>query len=200
MDSFTIFPDKTIIDAGIVSKEFLHLGVKTFVEACRYVHQMPYGYNSDRDDLMILFKEEKGTCTTKHSVIGTLAKELDLTVNKTIAIYAMTEAIVTGTDRILERYGLPYVPMIHCFLAHDRYRVDLTEGNHNGKNRFIEVFLHTEQVMPNIAGKDEYLLYRKALTDSISVREELNGVDIKTVLHAREEGLALLKANISGCL
>ena len=101
MDSFTIFPDKTIIEAGIVSKEFLHLGVKTFVEACRYVHQIPYGYNSDRDDLMILFK-------------------------------------------------------------------------------------------------DEYLLYRKALTDSISVREELSGVDIKTVLHAREEGLALLKANISG--
>jgi len=197
MDSFTIFPDKTIIDAGIVSRELLNLGVTTFVEACRYIHRMPYGYNTDRDDLMILFKEEKGTCTTKHSVIGALAKELDLPVNKTIAIYAMTEAIVTGTDRILEKYDLPYVPMIHCFLAYDTYRVDLTEGNHNGKNRSIEVFLHTEQVIPNIAGKDEYLLYRKALTDSILAREELNGVDIKTLLHAREEGLALLKVNIS---
>ena len=109
----------------------------------------------------------------------------------------MTEAIVTGSDRILEKYGLPYVPMAHCFLSYDTYRVDLTEGNHNGKNRSIEVFLHTEQVIPNIAGKDEYLLYRKALTDSILAWEELNGVDIKTLLHAREEGLALLKVNIS---
>ena len=197
MDSLTIFPGKPIIDAGIVSREFLHLGVETFVEACRYVHRMPYGYNSDRDDLMIFFKEEKGTCTTKHSVIGTLAKELDLPVSKTIGIYAMTEAIVTGSDRILEKYGLPYVPMAHCFLSYDTYRVDLTEGNHNGKNRSIEVFLHTQQVIPNISEKDEYLLYRKALTDSILAREELNGVDIKTVLHAREEGSALLKANIS---
>jgi hypothetical protein len=196
MDSLTMLSDKPIIDAGIVSREFLHRGVASFVGACRYVYRMPYGYNSDRDDLMILFKEAKGSCTTKHSVIGTLAQELDLPVNKTIAIYAMTEAIVTGTDRILEKYGLPYVPMIHCFLAYDRYRVDLTEGNHNGKNQPIGEFLHTQQVVSNISGKEEYLIYRKTLTDSILAREELNGADIKTILHAREEGLALLKANI----
>jgi hypothetical protein len=196
VDSFTIFPDKILTDAGAVSRAFLGIGVRTFVEACRYVHRMPYGYNSNRDDLMALFKENKGTCTTKHSVIGTLAEESGLSVKKTIGIYAMTEVIVTGTDRILKKYGLPYVPMIHCFLAFDRYRVDLTEGNHNGKNRSLEVFLHTEQVIPDISGKDEYLIYRRAVTDSILARKELSGVAIKTVLHAREEGLALLKANI----
>ena len=93
---------------------FLRLGIRAFWMP-PYVHELPYGYNSDRDDLMILFKEKMGTCTTKHAVIATLAAELGLAITKSVGVYAMTEAIVTGTDKILAEYGLPYVPMIHCF-------------------------------------------------------------------------------------
>ena len=197
MDNLTVFPDTPIAGPGLMSEKFLALGVNTFHEACQYVHDLPYGYNSDRDDLLILFKEDLGTCTTKHAVIGTLAAELDIPIEKEIGIYRMTEKIVTGTDAILEKYGLPYVPMLHCFLVYDRYRVDLTEGNNNGKNCAINEFLCTEKVIPNITGKAEYLIYRKALKERILALEELQGIDMKRILHAREEGLALLKANIS---
>ncbi len=146
---------------------------------------------------MILFKENKGTCTTKHAVIATLAQELDLPIVKSVGIYAMTEEIVTGTDKILTKYRLPYVPMIHCFLVYGEYRVDLSEGNNNGKNRPIEDFLFTEQVEPNISAKDEYLLYRRALKDHILKQKELKEVDIQQILHAREEGLKQLKRNIN---
>ncbi|HSO19793.1 MAG TPA: hypothetical protein VLT88_10065, partial [Desulfosarcina sp.] len=77
---------------------FTDLGIGTFHEACRWVHRRPYGYNADRDDLMILFKENKGSCTTKHAVIATLASELDLAVHKKVGLYAMTEALVTGSQ------------------------------------------------------------------------------------------------------
>jgi hypothetical protein len=40
------------------------------------------------------------------------------------------------------------------------------------------------------------MIYRKALSQFILKRAELKGVDIKRILHAREEGLKLLKANI----
>jgi len=134
MDKFTVFPDKSLSKKGIISAKFLSLGIKSLIEACRYVQELPYGYNTDRDDLMILFKEKKGTCTTKHAVIASLAHELNLSIEKSIGIYAMTEKIVTGTHKILRKYNLPYVPMIHCFLVYGEYRVDLSEGNHNGKN------------------------------------------------------------------
>jgi hypothetical protein len=196
MDNISVLQDATISDAGVISQEFLSIGINTFIGACDHVHRMPYGYNSNRDDLMILFKEGKGTCTTKHAVIGTLALELDLPVFKTIGIYAMTEVIVTGTASILSKYRLPYIPMTHCYLSYEDRRVDLTEGNNNGKNRSIEDFLYVEKVIPHITGKHEYLLYRKALTESIIARDELHGVAVKTILHAREEGLSLLKANI----
>ena len=196
MDNLIVFPDKVITKAGIISAEFQSMGIRSFLEACRYVNALPYGYNSDRDDLMILFKEKMGTCTTKHAVIATLAAELGLAIPKGVGIYAMTEAIVTGTDKILAEYGLAYVPMIHCFLEYGNYRVDLTEGNRNGKNRPIDDFLYTDRVAATISAKDEYMIYRRALNEVILKRDELKGVDIKHILHAREEGLKLLKANL----
>ncbi|MBD3412900.1 MAG: hypothetical protein GF421_00515 [Candidatus Aminicenantes bacterium] len=196
MDKLTVFPDKSLYKAGVISAEFLSLGIKSFIQACQYVHKLPYGYNSHRDDLMILFKENKGTCTTKHAVIATLGEELDLPVEKSIGIYAMTQKIVTGTDEILENFHLPYVPMIHCFLVYHQYQVDLTEGNNNGKNRSIEKFLYTQKVVPNISAKDEYLLYRNALKDYILSRKEMKGVEMAQILRAREQGLQLLKKNI----
>jgi hypothetical protein len=196
MDGFSVFPDTRITAAGPISKTFLDMGIRGFQEACGYVHGLPYGYNSDRDDLMILFKEKMGTCSTKHAVIASLAAELGLPISRGVGIYPMTEAIVTGTDRILAEYGLPYVPMIHCFLEYENYRVDLTEGNRNGKNRPIDDFLYTDRVAATISAKDEYMIYRKALSDVILKRPELEGVDIKRILHAREEGLKLLKANL----
>ena len=82
MDKLTVFPEKTISDEGVISVKFLSLGVKSFHDACRYVHALQYGYNTDRDDLTILFKENMGTCTTKHAVIATLAEELNLPIEK----------------------------------------------------------------------------------------------------------------------
>ena len=197
MDTYDILPEADIGDSGAISKGFLQRGVTGFIGACRYVHQLPYGYNSDRDDLLILFREGRGSCTTKHSVIATLAEELVLPVAKNIGIYRMTEDLVTGTSEILEGFSLPYVPMVHCFLAFREYRVDLTEGNDNGKNRPIDRLLHTEAVIPNISAKDEYLLYRKALKERILPREELKGVDIKRILQAREQGIKLLRSKVS---
>lgn len=197
MNPYTGFPQVAIAHAGSISRTFLGLGIKEFQDACRYVHELPYGYNSNRDDLMILFKENRGSCTTKHAVIATLAAELGLDIAKHIGIYAMTEPIVTGTQKILDHYDLPYIPMVHCFLVYGDERVDLSEGNQNGKNGPIDNFLYTAAVAANISGKDEYLLYRKALKEKIMTRSELKGASLKVVLKAREDGLALLKANIA---
>lgn len=197
MDAHTLLPDAPIEAKGPVSAEFRRRDLASFHAACAFVHQLPYGYNSDRDDLFILFKEGMGSCTTKHAVIATLAEELGLAVKKNIGIYPMTEQIVTGAQAILARYGLPFIPMVHCFLAGDTYRVDLTEGNNNGKNTPIDDFLHTEAVIPNISAKDEYLLYRRGLKALLASANALRGLEIKTLLHAREEGIILLRSKVS---
>jgi len=196
MDSFDYLPDVKITPVGAISKKFLDLGITSFKEACLYVHDMDYGYNSNKDDKMILFKEMKGSCTTKHGVIATLAEELNIPLYKKLGIYRMTEAIVTGTDAILREHDVPYVPMIHCFLTYDKYRFDLTEGNTNGKNTSIEKFIHDEKVIPFITVKDEYLLFLKVLKEKVLPSKEMKGKERRIVLKAREEAIKLLKANI----
>ena len=197
MDKYSVFPNPPIDKRGIISERFINLNIKTFWDACSYVHTLSYGYNSTTDDILILFKENLGSCTTKHAVIATLAEELDISVYKMVGIYAMNEEIVTGTRRILEKYRLPYLPMIHCFLIYESYRVDLTEGNNNGKNRALEEFLFTKKVIPNLSEKDEYLLYKTVLKNNILLRKEMEGIKIIDILHARTEGIILLRSKIS---
>lgn len=86
MNAFVILPDVDIRYAGANSQEFLQKGITGFIDACPYVHQLAYGYNSDREDLLILFREGRGSCTTKHAVIATLTEESALPIVKTIGI------------------------------------------------------------------------------------------------------------------
>lgn len=196
MESYTIFPNPRIMKKGEASETFLGLKIMEFWEACSYVHRLPYGYNSTRDDVSILFKEGFGSCTTKHAVIATLAEELAIPVYKYVGIYAMDEGIVTGTARILSKFHLPYLPMNHCFLQYQSHSVDLTEGNQNGKNHPIGRFLYIEKVIPNISEKSEYLLYKKAVENDILKREEMKGVSVRDILSARSDGIVLLRSKI----
>lgn len=111
MDAIDVFPDAAVTDAGPVSQAFLARGLTTFITACRHVHQMPYGTNSTREDPLILFRENRGSCTTKHLAVGLLAEELHFRIDKHIGIYAMNEALVTGAGRIAADYGLLKVNM-----------------------------------------------------------------------------------------
>jgi hypothetical protein len=194
MDSYNYLPNTEIRHVGILSKKFLELGITSFRAACDYVHNIEYGYNSDYDDKMIFFKEKKGSCTSKHAVIAGLAEELNIPLYKYVGIYKFTEEISSRANNILEKYNLPYVPMLHCFLVYKDYRFDLTEGNNNGKKKAIEKFIHIEKVDPFISRKDEYRIFRKVLKEKIV--SSLKDIKERNLLKAREESIALLKNNI----
>lgn len=195
MDSYLKLPDAEINPKGELSRKFLELGIKTFKEASNYVHNIEYGYNTNYDDKFIFFKEKKGSCTSKHAVIAGLAEELKIPLYKHVGVYKFTEEISTGTEEILKKYKIPYVPMIHCFLVYRDNRFDLTEGNCNGKNTSIEEFIHEEKVDPFITTKDEYLLFKKVLKERILPSNEMEGIKERTLLKAREEAIILIKEN-----
>lgn len=196
MDSYDNLPNTEIIPIGEISKIFLNLGVRSFKEACEYVHNMEYGYNTTYKDRLILFTEKMGTCTTKHAIIAGLAEELDIPLYKHVGIYKFTEEISTDANDILKKYNIPYVPMAHCFLVYKEFSFDLTEGNCNGKNTTIENFIHEEKVDPFISRKDEYLLYKQVLKEKILPSREMEGIKERSLLKAREESIILLKKNV----
>ena len=193
MDSYDKLPDAKIKPVGEMSKNFLDLGIKSFKQACEYVHNIEYGYNSNYDDKLIFFKENKGTCTSKHAVIAGLAEELNIPLYKYIGIYKLTEEISTGTNEILKKYEIPYIPMVHCFLVYGDSRFDLTEGNYNGKNTTIDELIYEDKVDPFISRKDEYLLFKKALKNKILPSKEMEEIEERNLLKARAEAIILLK-------
>jgi len=193
MDSYDKLPNAGINPVGKLSIKFLDLGIKTFREACDYVHKIDYGYNTNYEDKMIFFKENKGTCTTKHAVIAGLAQELEIPLYKHICVYKFTEEITTGVNEILKKYEIPYIPMVHCFLVYKDYRFDLTEGNHNGKKKPIDDCIHTERVDSFICSKDEYLLFKMVLKEKILPSKEKEGITEKILLKARAKSLNLLR-------
>lgn len=194
MEPIAVLPEAVIPVSGPITSAFAALGLTGFRQACRWVQELPYGYNADRDDPLALFRERQGTCTTKHGTIAALAAELRLPVEKRLGIYALSEEIVTGAGAILARHGLPWLPLTHCFLTSGAHRVDLTEGNRNGKNRPLEEFLLVRAVPPFFSEKEEYLWYRGALPGVVLARPEWKGIGLERVLHARQEALALLRA------
>ncbi|QEE16752.1 hypothetical protein DSAG12_02582 [Promethearchaeum syntrophicum] len=196
MDSYELLPHLDITPSGEICSKFLGMNIKTFQEACNYVHNLDYGYNSDTDDRWILFKELKGSCTPKHGVIAGLAEELQIPLYKNVGIYKFTEKIVKGAQKIIEKYKIPFIPMVHCFLEYNNYRFDLTEGNDNGKETSIEEFMHKEQVEPFISRKNEYLLYRRVLEEKLLLSPEFAGISLKIILKAREEAILLLHEKV----
>jgi hypothetical protein len=196
MDSYSNLPEVEIVPNGEISNKFLELGIKSFRTACEYVHGTEYGYNTDYDDTMIFFKENKGTCTTKHAIIAGLAEELNIPLYKHVGVYRFTEAISRGANKILRKYGVPYIPMAHCFLVYKDFRFDLTEGNCNGKDTTIEEFIYEQKVDPFISRKEEYLLLKKVIKEEILTSKEMEGIKERILLKAREEAIILLKENL----
>ena len=67
MNHLKVLPDKSLENLGVISNKFLCLGINSFLAACRYVHELPYGYNTNRDDLMILLSLERAYSETERN-------------------------------------------------------------------------------------------------------------------------------------
>jgi hypothetical protein len=149
MNSIYSFPDAAIETPGRISRKFSSLNINSLHEACFWVKDLPYGYNSKTDDSIIIFDENKGTCSTKHGVIAELAEELHIPLYKYICFYKLDVNIVEGIEKILDAYGLKYIPQTHCILGINSIFVDLTEGNCHGKKKDITDLDLFIKILPN---------------------------------------------------
>lgn len=176
MNEIKQLPNKEINGSGSISKKFIELGVDDFHHACRWVKDLPYGYNSNHDDPLIIFMERRGICTTKHGAIAMLAQEIGLNVHKMLGFYKLNEQIVSGTGKILDKYGLNYIPQIHCFLSFQMNFVDLTEDNCHGKNKQPDEFDAIFRVRPDLSEMEELEYYKLGLEYYLLSDEKLSNL------------------------
>jgi len=187
MHPIETLPNVTLQPRGLVSERYLQQGLQTFHEACQWTKALPYGTNFNNEDSLILFEEGHGTCTTKHGAIARLAQEHNLPIHKHLGFYRLNDEMVTGITPLLAPYGLEFIPQIHCFLVYENYRVDLTEGNCNGKNKTIEDYDFVVQVPPDLSREQhqayylEYLRRYAAMSPLLAVLSEATVMDLLAV-------------------
>ena len=97
---------------GVVSNEFLKLGIQDFKSACKFISLLPYKRNKNKENILCVFEDNAGTCSTKHSVLRKLALENNKPEIKLIlGIFKMDANYAPKIQKTLQ---------LNNFLVHDK--------------------------------------------------------------------------------
>src|SRR6218665_3494196 len=103
-------PDFNIQPKGKISQEFLKRNIETFHKATEYIQSLHYGRNSNKDKLETIFKDIKGTCSTKHAVLKKLANENEfINIKLILGIFKMKAENTPKISKTLKNYNLDYI-------------------------------------------------------------------------------------------
>lgn len=148
---------------GPIAEQFLQISVSNFREAARYVSELPYGRNSNAADPLIVLKERRGTCSTKHALLRRLAIEQKADVSLILGIYEMNARNTPGIGAVLEQHNLVSLPEAHCFLRANENRIDVTHSMDSVKPEAGIHFLYEEEIEPDQAGAYKQNLHQRFL-------------------------------------
>jgi len=122
-------PNPNLLVDKFISQKFLSLDCTSFYEAIQFVHHLPYGRTSKADCLLVL-AEMWGTCSTKHSLIAELARELNIrSIQLYAGIFTMSAINTPKIANILKEHGLDGIPEAHCYLEFNQNSFDITFSN-----------------------------------------------------------------------
>lgn len=116
-----------------------------------FIRQLPYGRNLNREDLSLVIKENKGTCSSKHAFLKKVADLNNVkNVKLILGIYKMNYLNTPKIGSLITDNGLEYIPEAHCYLKLNNQRIDITNNNSNFDNIkndiLVEVEIAPEQV------------------------------------------------------
>jgi hypothetical protein len=114
-------------DKGKLSSAILKLGFKEFLPFAEYICSLHYGRITYSQNIMAVIHERKGTCSSKHLLLASLAHECGYTdIHLMVGIYKMSEKNTPGVGQVLQNAGLEYIPEAHAYLDCQGKRFDFT--------------------------------------------------------------------------
>jgi hypothetical protein len=112
-----------------LTQRLLELGITNWDDTLIHVRNIPYGRNSNREDLSLVLKENKGSCSSKHAFLKEITIQNNIpNVQLIIGIYKMNESN-TKIGTILSENAIDYIPEAHCYLNINGERLDYTTGS-----------------------------------------------------------------------
>ncbi len=121
------YPDFEIKSKGKISEEFLKNGISTFRQAAIFIQNLPYGRNSNKNDLATLFTDHCGTCSTKHAILKLLADENNFAdIILICGLFRMNGRNTPQVLSTLSKHGLKFIPEAHNYLKYKNQILDFT--------------------------------------------------------------------------
>lgn len=170
-----------------ICASFYNLGIESFWEAIEYVHQLPYGRTADRSNLQQVLTEQKGTCSTKHALLASLAEELNIPLKLNLGCFLFTQETRPSLTPILKKYNINAIIDAHCYLKYENNFLDVTFPDSNLFNSSLKA-LQEEVINPQQIGKYKIEYHQSFIFDWVKK-------DIPTfqkLWKAREEWIASL--------
>jgi hypothetical protein len=189
MDSWNVLDPVVLRPAGNISASFIQTGALDYRAAARFVSRLRYGRNSLAHDPLVVLRESRGTCSTKHALLRRLAMEQNLEVALVVGIYEMNAQNTPGIGGVLERYALASLPEAHCYLRFRGKRIDVT--GENGSPRELRFFLE-EDIVPEQIGEYKVAFHREFLQRWIAEGNVPGRWDMEELWQIREECIAAL--------
>lgn len=167
-DSFAMNNFRIQKHRGIVSEEFLNKNIADFDAACRYVSLLPYKRNKDKSNILCVFNDKGGTCSTKHTVLRKLALEHDQRdIKLVMGIFKMDAEYTGKIKNTLERFNLKYIPEAHNYLKIEEKYHDFTRKDSIYDDFKNKILLEKEIEYDEIT-EEKVLFHKKFLEEWIA--------------------------------
>lgn len=179
--------------SGAVSNNFLDSNITDFQSACEFIAQLPYKRNLQKEDVMCVFKDNGGTCSTKHAVLRKLAMEQNqLNVKLTLGIFKMDAIYSSKIQATLEKHQLAYIPEAHNYLKIGTEYFDFTTPNSNYESFQSNILVEQEIEYNEITAKK--VAIHKAFLEAWKISEKID-YSLSEIWQIREQCISDLQGN-----
>jgi hypothetical protein len=176
---------------GAVSNKFIALNCTDFQSACAFVAKLSYKRNLQKEDILCVFNDFGGTCSTKHAVLRKLAIEHNqLDVKLMLGIFKMDAIYSPKIQATLEKHQLAYIPEAHNYLKIETEYFDFTTPNANYESFESKILVEQEIEYDEIT--TEKVAIHKAFLEGWLITEKID-YSLSDIWQIREKCIADLQ-------
>ncbi|MFM2223925.1 MAG: hypothetical protein RJA07_127 [Bacteroidota bacterium] len=171
---------------GKISTAFKERNVESFYEAISFMKNLPYGRNENKEDLITVFADGCGTCSTKHALLKTLATENNFDgVKLYIGLFKMNSKNTPEISDTLKQNNIEYIPEAHCYLKINNEIIDATKLDSKPED-FINDLIEEIEIMPNQILNFKVDYHKKYLENWLKENEQIK-FTLKKIWAIREQ-------------